>query len=361
MTGVPPESWAIDPTAASAYEVAPSVWRLRLPSAWPHIGHVNAYALRHSESGLVLVDCGQGGHPTGLEALTVALKAAGHELVDVRDLVVTHYDTDHMGNLGAVKAASDCVVWAHRRCEAFLEVVEQPDQAEQRRRSMAIAGGANDELVESVASVREEVEGADAPVRPDRLLKDGVILDTATGGWRVVELPGHSPSQVGLWQEDQRMLISGDVMVPTFSALGDAEGSDDPIEEWRTSIERVRALDARVAFPGHGRPITDVSALTDDYLTGFTQHLDATDILLNHEPLATAAVMNLRYPDMDASLAVWRYLETQNLLTHLATQRRAIRTIGDSGHITWTRSQHQTRAISDRHPRPANQETPRPS
>jgi len=338
MTGVPPGSWAVDPAAASAYEVAPSVWRLRLPSAWSHINHVNAYALPHSESGLVLVDCGQGGHPTGLEALAVALQPTDHELGDVRDLVVTHYDTDHMGNLGAVKAASDCVVWAHPRCEAFFEVVEHPDQAERRRRLMAIAGGAQGELVESVASVREEVEGADAPVRPDRLLEDGLILDTAVGGWRVVELPGHSPAQVGLWHEDQRMLISGDVMVSTFSAFGDAEGSDDPIEEWRTSIERVHALDAGIAFPGHGRPITEVATLADRYRTEFTRHLDATEALLNHEPLDAAAVMNLRYAGMDVpSLAVWRFLETQNYLTHLATQHRAIRNIDDAGHITWTR------------------------
>jgi glyoxylase-like metal-dependent hydrolase (beta-lactamase superfamily II) len=339
MTGVPPESWAIDPAAAGAYEVAPGVWRLRLPSSWPHIGHVNAYAL-DSASGLVLVDCGQGGHPTGLEALTVALRATGHELGDVRDLVVTHYDTDHMGNLGAVKAASDCVVWAHERCEAFFEVVDDPDQAEQRRRSKAIAGGADDELADGVASVREEVEGADAPVRPDCLLRDGTILAIAAGGWRVVDLPGHSPSQVGLWHEDQRMLISADVMVSTFSAFGDAEGSLDPIGEWRTSIERVRALDARVAFPGHGRPITDVAALANHYRRGFTQHLNATEALLSRDPLDTAAVTNLRYPKIDApSVAVWRFLETQNYLTHLSTRRRVIHTSDDSGHITWTRSQ----------------------
>jgi glyoxylase-like metal-dependent hydrolase (beta-lactamase superfamily II) len=344
MTGVVPESWAIDPAAASAYQVAPSVWRLRLPAPWPNISHVNAYAL-DSESGLVLVDCGQGGHPTGLEALAVALRAADHELGDVRDLVVTHYDTDHMGNLGAVKAASDCVVWAHERCEAFFEVVDDPDQAEQRRRLMAIAGGADDELVEGVASVREEVEGADAPVRPDRLLSDGTILEIAAGGWRAIELPGHSPSQVGLWHEDQRMLISADVMVSTFSAFGDAEGSRDPIEEWRSSIERVHALDARVAFPGHGRPINDVTTLADHYRTGFTQQLDATEALLNQEPLDTAAVMTMRYPGMDGpALAVWRFLETQNYLTHLAAQRRAIRIIDDSGHITWTRSRHRTGA-----------------
>ena len=219
-------------------------------------------------SGLVLVDCGQGGHPTGVEALAVALRATGHELGDVRHLVVTHYDTDHMGNLGAVKQASDCVVWGHARSDAFFDVVDDPGRAERRRRSMAVAGGADDELAAGVASVGEEVEGADAPIRPDRLLEGGTTLEAAAGEWRSVELPGHSPSQVGLWHQEQRMLISADAMVSTFSAFGDAEGSDDPIDEWRSSIERIRALDARVAFPGHGRPITDVAALAEDYRAG---------------------------------------------------------------------------------------------
>jgi glyoxylase-like metal-dependent hydrolase (beta-lactamase superfamily II) len=256
----------------------------------------------------------------------------------VRDLVVTHYDTDHMGNLGAVKAVSGCVVWAHPRCEEFFGVVEAPERAECRRRSMAVAGGATDALVEHVASVREEVEGADAPARPDRLLEDGTVVPTAAGEWRAVELPGHSPSQVGLWHEGEAMLISADVMMSEFSSFGDAEASEDPIGEWRCAIDRVRGLQAQVAFPGHGRPITDVSAVADRYRTGFAQNLRTIESLLGREPATTATVMAmLRRGDDAPALEVWRFLETNNYLKHLAAQGRVKRGVAGSGQLTWAR------------------------
>jgi glyoxylase-like metal-dependent hydrolase (beta-lactamase superfamily II) len=119
MTGLPPDSWAVDPSAVSARELVPGLWRLRLPMPWHHVSHVNAYAVARADGGIVLIDCGSGGHRSALAALENALAQAGFSLADVRDLVITHFHTDHMGLIGPIKAASGCAPGASTRWRAY--------------------------------------------------------------------------------------------------------------------------------------------------------------------------------------------------------------------------------------------------
>src|SRR5437773_723161 len=96
MVGPPPESWVVAPGDASAEELRPGLWRRRLPMPG-FVSHVNAYAVGLEEGGVMLVDCGSAGDETLWEALVLALEAAGFGLRDVRQLVLTHYHTDHAG------------------------------------------------------------------------------------------------------------------------------------------------------------------------------------------------------------------------------------------------------------------------
>ena len=123
MTGLPPASWAVDPGAASAREVYPGLWRLRLPVPWHHVDHANAYAIP-SRDGVVMVDCGIGGHSTSLEALERAAAQAGFALDQISDLVLTHYHSDHIGLMGPIQRASIAsALWTRSR--NFVNVLQR--------------------------------------------------------------------------------------------------------------------------------------------------------------------------------------------------------------------------------------------
>src|SRR2546428_9435261 len=92
MVGPPPESWVVAPQSASAQELRPGLWRLRLPMP-AFVSHVNAYAVALDDGGVMLVDCGSAGDETLWEALVVALGGAGFSVGDVRRPAATAHPT----------------------------------------------------------------------------------------------------------------------------------------------------------------------------------------------------------------------------------------------------------------------------
>jgi glyoxylase-like metal-dependent hydrolase (beta-lactamase superfamily II) len=84
-------------------------------------------------------------------------------------------------------------------------------------------------------------------------------------GFRVLHLPGHTPGQVGLWRESDRLAIVSDAVFVwnPFSILGlpgqvrlppPAIRPDDAAA--RASVRRIAALDPATVWLGHYGPVT---------------------------------------------------------------------------------------------------------
>lgn len=315
MVGPPPPSWAVDPAAARAFEIAPGLWQLRLPTPWEHMSHVNAYALDAPDGGIVLVDAGGGGHPTAWEALERALALAGRTTADVREIVVTHYHSDHMGLAGPLAADTGARVWAHPDHAHLFDAIHDADAVYAARMRFARENGVPEEWQDATASVAEELVGIEAPPEPDRELFDGVTVDTALGPLEVVETPGHAPNHVCLYQRERGLLFAGDLVTGIFTTYGDWGYSEDPIGDYRASIDRVAQLDIALALPGHGRPTPEARALLSLYQQGCVERLEA--VRASTAPTIWGTTMDVFGEPPFPYMAVWNFYETAGYLRHL--------------------------------------------
>jgi glyoxylase-like metal-dependent hydrolase (beta-lactamase superfamily II) len=327
MVGPPPETWAIDPAAARASAIVPGLWRLRLPLSWPGIPAVNAYVLARPDGGVTLIDCGAGGHPSCHEALEAALRASGHELSDVRAVVLTHYHSDHAGPLAWLVERTGCEVLGHPAHAHFTAAAERPDQIAAARRRRAAAEGVPADALDPYGDTREETEGIDAPVHPDRPLRDGDEIESALGSWRVLETAGHCPSHLCLHQPSHRILIVGDLLGHEFHPWFDYGYSPDPVAETLTSLDRVMALDAlSLVLPGHGRALEDVAALVEMHQQGLAACGQAVrDAIAGGARTAhevSGVVFGADQPEIDA---VWRLTEIVSYLRHDRLAGRILR------------------------------------
>ncbi|HEX2086346.1 MAG TPA: MBL fold metallo-hydrolase [Solirubrobacteraceae bacterium] len=100
------------------------------------------------------------------------------------------------------------------------------------------------------------------PVAIARELREG----DEVAGFRVLDVPGHSPGHVALWREGDRVLIGGDVFfnlsLKTLRyGLREPPGpfTVDPARN-RESMRRLAGLEPSVACFGHGPPVTDAAA-----------------------------------------------------------------------------------------------------
>jgi glyoxylase-like metal-dependent hydrolase (beta-lactamase superfamily II) len=326
MVGPPPESWVVAPEDASAHELRPGLWRLRLPMP-AFVSHVNAYAVALEDGGVMLVDCGSAGDETLWEALVLALRAAGFSVGDVRRLVLTHYHTDHAGLAPRLVAESGCEVLGHPDPEHFNEGIVRSAEVGAARELVARREGAPEAIVAVWGCMDEEAAATLGPVRPDRPLDPGDTIDSALGAWTVIDTAGHAPSHIALLQRETGVLIVGDTIAPAFYYFFEYGWSPDSVGDYFLAFERLDGLEGvGLTLPGHGGPMTDLHAAVAAWRTELHRRVDATEAAIG-AGAATAWEAASRTNDVEAA-GPWACLhlgEAVAYLQHLRGRGRVVR------------------------------------
>jgi glyoxylase-like metal-dependent hydrolase (beta-lactamase superfamily II) len=226
------------------------------------LDHVNAYVLA-DDSGDTLVDCGiydptpDGDH--GWSDLIEALDAAGSGLARIDRLVITHPHIDHYGMAARIVKETGCELWMHEEATKELEAYRDPASGAERIREMLADHGVSKEDIDELSSFEDWRGFITDIVEPTRWLEGGEEFKVGSRTWEVVHTPGHSRSHICLWSSSDRILISGDHLLPTITPHIDFRRgeSSDPLGEFLDSLKTIERLDPALVLPGHGRPFED--------------------------------------------------------------------------------------------------------
>lgn len=326
MVGPAPQDWSVDAEAVGAFEVRPGLWTLRLPVAWADITHVNAHLLERVDGGLTLVDCGSAGDESCWNALVTAIARAGHDVGDVRELVITHAHSDHFGLARRLVDETGCVMRMHPAHQAFTDGTNEPDRIRAARRRRALREGVPEDIVHLYEDVREETEGAEGSLPPFEPLREGDRFETVHGAWHTIETPGHAPNHLVFHQPERRLLLVADLVSRTFAPWYDYGYTEDTVAEFRASLERVARLDVDLALPGHGRPIEDLHALVASHLRDLDQRLADTLTAIGAGPTHAYGLCARVFAPADTDQgAVWQMVEMIAYLRHLRLTGRVVR------------------------------------
>ncbi len=98
-------------------------------------------------------------------------------------------------------------------------------------------------------------------------LAEGDRIDLGDRRFTVLHLPGHSPGGIGLLDEVDGLLLSGDAIYDD-EILDDLPGASVP--DYLLTMERIRRLECRLAIGGHGPEMTRARmvGIAEDYLRG---------------------------------------------------------------------------------------------
>ncbi len=112
-----------------------------------------------------------------------------------------------------------------------------------------------------------EVWGPEGVEDVDHRLSDGDVVGIDAGELVAVHTPGHTVEHLCFYWPQRRALFAGDMLL----GLGDTTWvAEYPgcVADYLASIDRLRGIDATVAYPAHGPPLDDVT----DALDRFERH-----------------------------------------------------------------------------------------
>jgi glyoxylase-like metal-dependent hydrolase (beta-lactamase superfamily II) len=245
-------------------EVTPGVFRLVLPLGIHGIPTVNGYVIADAHSA-TLVDCGiwtGEADGQGTRALEKGLSACGFSLAQVRRLIITHAHIDHYGIAGEVARQSGADVWMHQLTNLDITKYRDPEAAVNRREQMlADHGMYGAELEDASTGLRDWMPVMPSIAEPTTRLQGGERFAADGRAWEVIHTPGHSPGHVCLWSAADRILLSGDHLLPAITSPVTFERGfeRDPMSSYLDSLRRVAALAPALVLPGHGDPFPDGS------------------------------------------------------------------------------------------------------
>jgi glyoxylase-like metal-dependent hydrolase (beta-lactamase superfamily II) len=92
------------------------------------------------------------------------------------------------------------------------------------------------------------------------------VLDLGERKLAVLHLPGHTPGEIGLWEDETGTLFSGDCVYESGVLLDELPESDIP--RYVQSMERLRDLPVSVVHGGHDGPFgrARLVELIDEYV-----------------------------------------------------------------------------------------------
>jgi glyoxylase-like metal-dependent hydrolase (beta-lactamase superfamily II) len=205
---------------------------------------VNSYLVVDGD-GVTIIDAGL---PRYWNLLNRELARIGLTLDDVRALVLTHGDTDHIGfaaRLFREKGIPACLHPADAD-RARLEV-KKPTSGWGPMKAGSLAGF----VWYSARNGGLRIP----PVGELRPIEDGRVLD-APGSPRIIHVPGHTPGSVAVHVPAVDALFLGDTMTTRNVLTGVTGPKPAPFtlepEQALSSLDRVEEVDATWVLPGHG-------------------------------------------------------------------------------------------------------------
>jgi len=216
----------------------------------PHLHRIGndivaAYLIVTPE-GITVVDAGLPGHWNDLRA---ELSSIGRSVDDIRGVVLTHGDSDHLGFAERLRRDHGVPVHIHAADADRARGGDKPKTAMGPIRlgpTLGFFAYAVRKRGLRTTHLTEVVE-----------VTDGDVLDLP-GAPRVIGLPGHSPGSIAVYSPAAEAVFVGDALTTRHVLTGragpqPAPFTDDPAEAL-ASLGRLADVEAVWVLPGHGAP-----------------------------------------------------------------------------------------------------------
>lgn len=258
-------------------KVADNIYKKVVPLPNNPLREINAYIILGEDKNL-LIDTGFN-RPECEEALKSAFTELG---IKETDLFITHLHSDHCG-LIAQFASENSTIFSSETDGELINF-----EAGNLYWKML------DDLYIKYGFPKATI-GRNTDIHPGRkycheervnftYVAEGDVLNYGGYELKVIEVPGHTPGLLCLYDEKNKILFSADHILGTITPNISIELSvEDPLKDYLESLEKVEKLDVDLVLSAHGTPIDDMYARIKELRQHHEERLDEVVQILGDE------------------------------------------------------------------------------
>lgn len=305
-----------------------SIHKIEIPTPYP-VGDVNAFVVKGDA--LTIFDVG----PKTMEAydaLKWGIRAAGYQLEDIEQVVLTHHHPDHAGWVDAFPYAE---IIGHEYNDKWLRHDEEfLRYHEQFYSERLYEHGVPREYIQPSEHVRRELElvGERALTK---ILFDG---DEVPGhpGLKAIETLGHAQSHFIFWSEKTHHVIGGDLLLDKITPnplieppLDRTLGRTKSMLQYNKSLDILKQLPVTKMYTGHGADLENIPDLIDQRKERQQQQSMKVLELMGDEAVTAVQLTGRLYPaiyqrqlglTMSKTLGHLDYLEANDFVVSMKNE-----------------------------------------
>lgn len=262
----------------------PAVFNIQMDLPNSPLRNLNVYVIVTPEQNLI-IDTGFNRYEC-CAALWAGIQELGLDLKKT-SLFLTHFHSDHTG-LAEEFVPHGCPIYMGRIDYDYLDGMKNG-----KNLSATEALFREEGFPEAVLALQnKENQGRRFGVKnlfPARLVDDGDVISLGTVEARCVHTPGHTPGHMVLYLPQAQLLFTGDhVLFDITPNIAVWTGVPRSLEDYLASLDKIRALPVRAAFPAHRHGEADLYRRIDALQAHHRERLEEIRQAVEACPEATA-------------------------------------------------------------------------
>ncbi|BBO81016.1 hypothetical protein DSCO28_15820 [Desulfosarcina ovata subsp. sediminis] len=241
----------LKPNPTMPQEICDDLFRLKIPLPESPLKFLNCYVIKGASRSMI-VDTGLN-RTECLSAMRDGLDRIGVDL-DRSDFFITHFHEDHFGLVGAL---------VHKPCKVYfncrdLKYIDLLDSLAPMIRS-ATRNGCPGKPLRELFAHRTGLGYGNNWRDCIKAIHDNDVVRVGNYRLRCIHTPGHSMGHTCLYDQQRRILLSGDHVLGDISPNITCwfEGID-PLKAYLQSLDKITPLPVSLVLPGHREPFRDL-------------------------------------------------------------------------------------------------------
>ncbi len=239
-----------------------------------------------------------------LDELDSGLRALKYSIRDIRRIIITHPHFDHYGSARTINEMNGAEVWAPKKGARWIEDYEKELCEEELYRTLLLEkAGVLPADINYVNAYYRDANCFAHGAKISRYLEGGDTFELASLSFAVTEVPGHTPFCILLHDDDKSMGFTGDFLSQDIASSPLVQWADLRSQGYKTlkayieSLRKVREMNLKTAFPGHGNIIRDPTAKIDELLGFIDQRKAAVRRTLQGGSKTPAQILPELFPN----------------------------------------------------------------